>query len=512
MRYTSSLNTQAGENIGVLAKFLTGATVTVEVREIISDALVTLTSGGPGTTGTASEISSTGVFKWLSDDIVTQPTSYTQYLVTFTDDRGQTASQKIIKGGFPDDISQSRFENAVFVDPTSGNSGTAYPNGTRLSPVDNMADALSIAVTQNINQFNVTGNISLHAADFSGYRFVGTDPLNDSITVTNATNLNGTTWILANLTGTVASGDLFCQNCIFTSLSGFSGVALQSTFLGTTTLKASVLLGTSILRDCFSALDNLLNSPIFDFNGLAVALQAQGFHGQIEVQNITNASALFEANLTAGKVIAGATNTDGDITVRGNGQIDDSSIGGTLVLDELEHALVLTSTEHYLSAPASSLMYTVRKQFESTYNEFTAAGGSTSTSILTDATEANDFWNDQVIVVRDSTGQVVARNVADYNNANGEFIPSSPFPFTPANGDSVFIISRNAASTAPTASEVADAVWDETLADHLTAGSTGEALSRAGSQIVCDIEMEVSDNEETIVMEVDSATLTGVVE
>lgn len=36
-------------------------------------------------------------------------------------------------------------------------------------------------------------------------------------------------------------------------------------------------------------------------------------------------------------------------------------------------------------------------------------------------------------------------------------------------------------TTPPTAAAVADAVWDETLADHLTAGSTGNALNAAGS-------------------------------
>ncbi len=35
--------------------------------------------------------------------------------------------------------------------------------------------------------------------------------------------------------------------------------------------------------------------------------------------------------------------------------------------------------------------------------------------------------------------------------------------------------------TPPTAAAIADAVWDETLADHLTAGSTGNALNAAGS-------------------------------
>jgi len=38
-----------------------------------------------------------------------------------------------------------------------------------------------------------------------------------------------------------------------------------------------------------------------------------------------------------------------------------------------------------------------------------------------------------------------------------------------------------AGGSAPTAAEIADAVWDETLADHLAAGSTGNALNAAGS-------------------------------
>jgi len=36
-------------------------------------------------------------------------------------------------------------------------------------------------------------------------------------------------------------------------------------------------------------------------------------------------------------------------------------------------------------------------------------------------------------------------------------------------------------ATAPTAADVADAVWDEAIAGHLTSGSTGEALNGAGS-------------------------------
>ncbi|MFN9380385.1 MAG: hypothetical protein ACK6BQ_10545, partial [Bacteroidota bacterium] len=42
-------------------------------------------------------------------------------------------------------------------------------------------------------------------------------------------------------------------------------------------------------------------------------------------------------------------------------------------------------------------------------------------------------------------------------------------------------LAGSAYTTPPTAAAIADAVWDETIGDHLTAGSTGAALNAAGS-------------------------------
>jgi hypothetical protein len=55
-------------------------------------------------------------------------------------------------------------------------------------------------------------------------------------------------------------------------------------------------------------------------------------------------------------------------------------------------------------------------------------------------------------------------------------------PFTPAENDGWYLLSAQAsAGGGPTASEIADAVWDETTAGHSTAGTTGKALTDAGS-------------------------------
>ena len=85
------------EGMYVLAKFDTGSTVTLTLYKLSDSSSVTLTAG------TMAEIGSTGVFKWNSSDITTQPTSYTEYLWIATDG---TLNQygKVVLGGYPDTI------------------------------------------------------------------------------------------------------------------------------------------------------------------------------------------------------------------------------------------------------------------------------------------------------------------------------------------------------------------------------------------------------------------------
>lgn len=88
---------QITEGAYVLAKFDTGSTVTLTLYKLSDSSSVTLTSGS------MTEIGSTGVFKWNSSDITTQPTSYTEYLWIATDG---TLNQygKVVLGGYPDTI------------------------------------------------------------------------------------------------------------------------------------------------------------------------------------------------------------------------------------------------------------------------------------------------------------------------------------------------------------------------------------------------------------------------
>jgi hypothetical protein len=70
----------------------------------------------------------------------------------------------------------------------------------------------------------------------------------------------------------------------------------------------------------------------------------------------------------------------------------------------------------------------------------TAAAGSTATEVRTGLTQADDFFNNMMVIVKNAAG-TVARRINDFANTNGA-ISVNALPFTPTVGDDVIILSR----------------------------------------------------------------------
>lgn len=87
------------EGAFILSKFNTGSSITISLYKLSDSSVVTLTSN------VMSEISTTGVFKWNTSNITTQPTSFIEYLWIATDG---TSSQygKIVLGGYPTKVEE----------------------------------------------------------------------------------------------------------------------------------------------------------------------------------------------------------------------------------------------------------------------------------------------------------------------------------------------------------------------------------------------------------------------
>ena len=113
-----------------------------------------------------------------------------------------------------------------------------------------------------------------------------------------------------------------------------------------------------------------------------------------------------------------------------------------------------------------------------------ASKTSDSVFVLTDrpnSSPADDnFYRFMAITVMDITGRVTAtRRIISYVASTRTVTVDNEFRFSIAAGDVVRIWADtySATATAAAAAEIADAVWDETANDHITAGTTGRKLN-----------------------------------
>lgn len=124
------------------------------------------------------------------------------------------------------------------------------------------------------------------------------------------------------------------------------------------------------------------------------------------------------------------------------------------------------------------------------------AGAATSITLDASASATDDIYNYQLLVITGGTGVGQARIITDYVGST-KVATVGTWQTNPAS-DSVFLIipfGQIPGATAPTAGEVADAVWDEATSGHTTAGTYGKAVP--------DIEVD------TTAIEVDTQDIQG---
>jgi hypothetical protein len=102
------------------------------------------------------------------------------------------------------------------------------------------------------------------------------------------------------------------------------------------------------------------------------------------------------------------------------------------------------------------------------------AGAATTITLDASASAVDDFYNNARIFITAGTGAGQGRFISDYNGTTK--VATVATWATNPGADSVFVIlpfGSIPGASAPTAGEVADAVWDEARADHVTATSFG---------------------------------------
>jgi hypothetical protein len=226
------------------------------------------------------------------------------------------------------DIQYNSYNGAVTVDLLSANAGTEYPTGTPRAPVNNFADALTIANDRGFTTFFVIGNAALDAGlDFSGKVFFGENEAKSLFTIPLGATVTACEFREATIQG-VLDGNSQIVACKILNLDYVDGFVHQCVLAGTVKL-----LGDAHLLDCWSGVPGVA-TPVIDFNGSSSALALRNYNGGIRLINKTGAESV-SIDLNSGQIILDSTVTAGTIVCRGVGKLTNNAVGATVVDETL---------------------------------------------------------------------------------------------------------------------------------------------------------------------------------
>ncbi len=228
-------------------------------------------------------------------------------------------------------IQYSSFNGGVTVDISSPYSGTEFPTGTIQQPVNNTADALTIAEERGFSTIYIIGDIVLDSgSNFSEYIFVGESMTKTKITINPDANVINSEFYDAEITGTLDGGNVL-RNCLISDINYVNGYIEQCVLSAGT-----IVLGgnqEAHFLDCWSGVVGLF-TPTIDMGGSGQGLGVRNYNGGLKIVNKSGTDKI-SIDLNSGQIILDSTVTNGEIVIRGIGDVIDNSSGATIITDDL---------------------------------------------------------------------------------------------------------------------------------------------------------------------------------
>lgn len=214
------------------------------------------------------------------------------------------------------------FNGKVAIDTVNGVSGTGLPVGYASNPVNNLADAVTIAAREGIRWFTLRGAITLNQA-FDNYTFESIGR-NDLI-IFNSQSVQDSKFIGCTLQGAASNSDIEASKCHLDNLSAAFGHFHQCGIENNMTIS-----GDTTIVDGYSDIAGN-TKPWVSLNGGAYSLGVRGWHGGFELRSVTNVAARVSFDGDAARLLLAASCTAGEIVV-GHGVFrQDSSAGSTVI-------------------------------------------------------------------------------------------------------------------------------------------------------------------------------------
>ena len=246
------------------------------------------------------------------------PTAYTQ--ITLTSSSSATLQESA-------DIQYSSYNGGVTVDVTSSNSGTGYPTGTPRQPVNNLADAATIASSRGFNTLYIIGDITVNGSfTLDDFTFVGQSPFDSTITVSLTSTVTNSGFKTCTVSGQLGATS-YIRECHLGSVTNLSGHVEDTIVIGPVAISGDVH-----FISCFSSYANAPAS--IDLGGSGSNANFRAWSGDLILINKTGPENV-DVDLVSGEVTIDSTVTAGTIDVGGTGFVNDNSIGATVITDYL---------------------------------------------------------------------------------------------------------------------------------------------------------------------------------
>jgi hypothetical protein len=224
------------------------------------------------------------------------------------------------------EIQQGMFQERVTINVTSGSIGTDYPLGTPQYPINNLADAKTIAAFRGFHNIQIVGNLIIGASEsISGFTLLGQGVENTIVTLTSGCTTSKTTFEDMTVEGR-QNGETHYHQCEIGVLQNVHCEFFQCRLIGPITMHQSYA-DTTVFFQCYSG-DTAGAATIIDLTNSPVNMAFSDWNGFIQFQNMNKLTAgTVVVNMSAGKVVIDNTCTHGAIKVRGTGEIIDNSAG-----------------------------------------------------------------------------------------------------------------------------------------------------------------------------------------
>jgi len=232
-------------------------------------------------------------------------------------------------------IEYSTFSGGVYIDVLSSTVGTAYPAGTPSDPVNNLSDALSIAVARGFTNLYFIGNFTFtNSVYISNYNLIGEGMQKSTFTFQNGCIVAYCKAYQAKLTGQVL-GIVGFEDCHLYNYSSSGLVPSSNTVIATKCLLEGTLslpsnfTGNIISLDCWSG-SVASEPPKLDMNNAESNVIVRNYSGGLILDNYAYSTGKVAINLSSGSIILTSGVTNGSIMLKGVGTLMDYSNGATV--------------------------------------------------------------------------------------------------------------------------------------------------------------------------------------